>query len=98
MVVARMFGEAYVPSGLSDLHRYFRTYEPINFRKEKQEDGSVVAISTNFKYGSIIASAANEDELIEKIKDAILTAFDVPSSYAKEAAVRHTGEKEYAFA
>lgn len=93
-----LLGKASVPSGLSDLHHYFRTYDPINFRTEKQEDGSIVAISENFQYGSIITHAQNTNELNEKIKDAILTAFDVPSSYTQEAAIRRTDEKEYAFA
>ncbi len=93
-----LLGKASVPSGLADLHHYFRTYEPITFRMEKQEDGSIVAISENFQYGSIITHAQHTNELNDKIKDAILTAFDVPSSYAKEAAVRRTDEKEYAFA
>lgn len=93
-----VLGKASVPSGLSDLHHYFRTYGAIHFRTEKQEDGSLVAISENFRYGSIITRAQNADELSEKIKDAILTAFEVPSSYSKEAAVHRIGEQEYAFA
>lgn len=97
-VIKFMFGTTSVPIGLSDLHNYFRIYQPINFRVEKQEDGSLVAVSENFRYGSIIAHAKNPNELSEKIKDAILTAFEVPSSYAKEAAVHRTDEKEYAFA
>lgn len=97
-LIKLLLGKASVPSGLSDLHHYFRTYEPINFRTEKQEDGSIVAISENFQYGSIITHAQDTNELNEKIKDAILTAFDVPSSYAQEAAIRRTDEKEYAFA
>lgn len=93
-----LLGKSSVPSGLSDLNHYFRTYEAISFRTEKQDDGSLVAISENFRYGTIITSASNPTELDEKIKDAILTAFDVPSSYAKEAGVERTDEKEYAFA
>lgn len=97
-LIKLLFGTSSVPSGLSDLHHYFRTYEPINFHIEKQEDGSLVALSENFRYGRIITHAQNPIELNEKIKDAILTAFDVPSSYAQEAAVKRTDEKEYAFA
>ena len=96
--IARLFGESYVPSGLSDLNQYFRVYSDIHFRKEPQEDGSVIAVSDNFHYGTIIAHAQKSENLDEKIKDAILTAFEVPSSYAKEANVKRTNEKEYAFA
>lgn len=97
-IVARLFNESYVPIGLSDLNHYFRIYGAIHFRTEKQEDGLIVAISENFRYGSIITHAQNQNELSEKIKDAILTAFEVPSSYSKEAAVKQVGEQEYAFA
>ncbi|MFA6018087.1 MAG: hypothetical protein WCT28_03660 [Patescibacteria group bacterium] len=97
-IVARLFNESYVPVGLSDLNHYFRIYGAIHFHHEKQEDGSVVAISNNFRYGTIITHAQRLEELDEKVKDAILTAFEVPSSYAKEAGIRRTDEKEYAFA
>ncbi len=96
--IRSMLGKNVVPSGLAELNRYFRTYGPINFRPEKQEDGSIVAISENFRYGSIVTSGKNKHELDENIKDAILTAFEVPSSYAKEAEVHRVTEKEYAFA
>jgi hypothetical protein len=98
IIISRIFAQSYVPSGLSELNHYFRMYGPITFRHEKQEDGSIIAISNNFRYGSIITRAENAEQLDEKVKDAILTAFDVPSSYAKEAAVKRTDEKEYAFA
>ncbi len=97
-LIKLLLGKASVPSGLADLHHYFRTYDGINFRTENQADGSIVAISENFHYGSIITHAQNPSELNEKIKDAILTAFSVPSSYAKEANVRRTDEHAYAFA
>lgn len=93
-----LLGNKTYPSGLLDLNYYFRIYDPIIFQSEKQQDGSFVAFSTNFRYGSIITSAASEELLDDKIKDAILTAFEVPSSYAKEAAVSRQGEKGYAFA
>ena len=49
-------------------------------------------MSTNFRFGSIITSGKTREELDENIKDAILTSFDVPSAYAKEAAVKSVGE------
>jgi hypothetical protein len=93
-----MLGKDAVPSGLSELNCYFRIYGPINFRHEIQEDGSIITVSENFRYGSIITSAKDQNELEMNIKDAILTAFEVPSSYAKEAAVHRVSEQEYAFA
>ncbi len=91
-------GKNYVPAGLFELSQYFRNNEPIRFTFEKQEDGSFVAISNNFRYGSIITSASDEQSLDASIKDAILTAFEIPSSYAKQAGVKRVDEKEYAFA
>ena len=91
-------GKDAVPSGLAELNHYFRVYKQINFRHEQQEDGSLVAISENFHFGSIITAAKKPEELDENVKDAILTAFEVPSSYAKEAGIHRVGEKEYAFA
>lgn len=93
-----VLGSNIAPRGLVELNHYFRFYGPIKFQHEKQEDGSIIAISQNFRYGSIVTRAEREGELDEKVKDAILTAFEVPSSYAKEAGVRRVGEKEYAFA
>lgn len=103
-----LLGKSGVPSGLADLHHYFRMNGPIRFRYEPQDDGSVVAFSENFRFGSIITHAASPIELDEKIPDAILTAFEVPSSYIREAAIHRLSkektislqldEKEYAFA
>lgn len=95
-----LLGKNAVPSGLFELNQYFRWYGPISFRPEQQEDGSIVAISDNFRYGSIITHATTKEDLNEKIKDAILTAFDVPSSYAKEAKIQRVGteQENYAFA
>lgn len=92
-------GSSLSPSGLVELNKYFRIHGPIKF-EFKKEDGNIIAISTNFVYGSIITSAKNENDLDENIKDSILTSFDVPSSYAKEAGIRKVGsmEKEYALA
>lgn len=97
-LIRLLLGKDLVPSGLAELHQYFRSYGPIQFRYEKQEDGSFVAVSENFRHGSIVTHAGDRGALDSKIEDAILTAFEVPSSYASEAAVHRVGEKEYAFA
>ncbi len=95
--VARLLlGSTSVPSGLAELNRYFYLHGPIDFKFEKQEDGSYVALSDNFLYGSIITHAERLDQLDAKIKDAILTAFEVPSSYQKEAGVHRLMEGKYA--
>lgn len=79
-----LLGKNSVPQGLVELFRYTHNNGPINFKFEKLEDGSIVAKSTNFRWGSIITFAKNESEIDVKIKDAILTSFEIPSSYAKE--------------
>ena len=94
-----ILGSKSVPRELLELSNYFRSYGPINF--EFHKDGDVItAVSTNFRYGSIITSGKNKEELDENIKDAIMTAFEVPSSYKKEAKISNvnSNEKEYAFA
>ncbi|MFA6430018.1 MAG: hypothetical protein WCV84_06030 [Patescibacteria group bacterium] len=80
-----------MPSGLVELQKYFRNFGPITFSHHR-EDGMLVAVSQNFRYGSIVTFAENDRELDKKIQDAILTSFGIPSSYAKEAAIRREGE------
>ncbi|MDF1496971.1 MAG: hypothetical protein P1P90_02830 [Patescibacteria group bacterium] len=88
----------FVPMGLVDLQRYFRNYGNIEFKYEKQGEFNI-AISQNYNYGSIIASAKSMEELDDKIKDAILTSFKIPSAYKEEAAITRQGEAlEYAAA
>ena len=48
-----LFGKASVPRGLFELTQYFRHNDPINFKFEKGEDENTIAVSTNFRYGSI---------------------------------------------
>ncbi len=97
-LIRALIGKNAIPSGLFEMSRYFGLYRTINFHYERQQDGSIVALSTDFKHGSIITSGKDPKELDEKIKDAILTAFEVPSSYAKDVGVHREGETAYAFA
>lgn len=91
-------GKDFAPQGLVEINRYFRIYGPINF-DFKKEDGVIVGISQNFKYGSIITSGKNFEELDKNIKDAILSSFEIPSSYSKEANIKNINEhKMYALA
>lgn len=93
-----VLGRDFLPRELFELASYFRTNGNIHF-DFKKENGKIIAISTNFRYGSIITSGATPEELDKNIKDAILTAFDVPSSYAKEANIRNAKEEHsYAIA
>ncbi|MCF6276458.1 MAG: hypothetical protein L3J07_01270 [Candidatus Magasanikbacteria bacterium] len=89
-----------VPRELLELHDYFRLYNNIAFDFKKGKNGEQIAISNNFRYGSIITSGKNVKELDKNIKDAILTSFGVPSSYKKETKVYKVGKrsKEYALA
>lgn len=88
------------PRGLYDLSEYMRHYKVIRFNYSRNEDGSLTAVSENFRHGSIITSGRNEEELDKNIKDAILTSFEIPSSYAQEAKIIKEGAdaKEYALA
>lgn len=96
-VIKALLGKAAVPSGLVELNKYFRHFGPINFEHHK-EGSEIVSVSKNFKFGSIIAHGKNKKELDENIKDAILTSFEVPSSYKREAAIKKVGEAKDAYA
>ena len=95
-----LLGKTSVPRGLFELNQYFLHNEPINFKQEQGEDGNIIAISSNFRYGSIVTSAKTLEQLDKNIKDAIMTSFDIPSSFAKEAAIHKISDKqgEYAIA
>ncbi len=86
-----------VPAGLFELSQYFKNNDAIEFENKKEGD-VIIAISKNFRYGSIVTSAKDLNDLDKNIKDAILTSFDVPSSYAKEAGIRRVGAEERAYA
>lgn len=94
-----LLGKGSVPRGLHEWDRYVRNHHAINFDFHA-EGGLTVAVSTDFAYGSIVTSGRTPEELDQNIKDAIMTSFDIPSSYAKEAGIRRTGElsRQYAAA
>ncbi len=88
------------PKGLFELSEYMRHFGPIHFEYHKNEDGSITAVSQNFHQGSIVTSGKNQQYLEANIKDAILTSFEIPSSYVKEARIVKVGtqQQEYALA
>ena len=93
-----LLGSNSVPQGLVDLTKYFIHYESIRFDYKQDKDGWV-AISNNFQYGSIVTSGKDIKQLEKNIQDAILTSFEVPSSYLKDAGIHKVGkEREYAIA
>lgn len=97
-LLKKVWGNDIVPRGLYELNHYFRVYGPITFKRENN-NGEIIALSTNFKYGSIVTSGKTEQEIDKNIKDAILTSFEVPSSYTKEADLYKVGQTEaYALA
>ena len=96
-VIKAFWGNSVAPRGLLDLRDYFLNYGPITFKYEKS-DSKIIAVSTDFKYGSIITSGSDEKDLDKNIKDAILTSFEVPSSFAKEANIHKTDQKQEAYA
>ena len=77
---------------IGEFHEYFKHHGPINFRKEIRPDGTVFSYSTNFVYGSIITEGKSMEDVDLKIKDAILTAFEIPSVYADLAKVQAESE------
>lgn len=87
-------GPEMVPRELLELNQYFRLYGGINFDYKKNDEGYTVARSTNFRYGSIITSGKNEEEVDKNIKDAILTSFEIPSVYLKEAKIKKEGSEK----
>lgn len=99
---ALLDGKGFVPRELVELNQYFRRNGSINFTFKKEGE-SIIGVSTDFRYGSIVTFGKDSVEVDRKIKDAILTAFDVPSSYAKEANIINVGKeaaehKSYALA
>lgn len=96
-IIKALNGSKTVPIGLVEMQRYFRNYGPITFTPHKELD-ELVAVSNNFRFGSIIASGKSEEELDANIKDAILTSFEIPSVYAKEANIirEEKGSRQYA--
>lgn len=99
-LIRLLAGTDTVPRGLRELEHYFRCYGPIEFRCDAQSDGTFIAVSQGFRHGSIVTSGRTREELEANIKDAILTSFEVPSSYADEANVQRVGDQKsrYAFA
>lgn len=91
-------GHNVVPIGLVDLQKYFRHNDSIEFEREVLADGTIVARSVNFRQGSIVTTGRNEVEVDSNIKDAILTHFEIPSSYAKEAGIYRMGDKQEKYA
>lgn len=96
-IIKFIYGKKSVPLGLSEMNKYFYHNGPINF-DIKNEDGVFIAISKDYRLGSIIAEAKNMNELDENIKDAILTSFEIPSSYMKEAAINKVGDNQKSYA
>ncbi len=97
-LIKLLFGNSAVPRGLFELNQYFRHHGPIHFRNEQGEDGSIIAISENFRFGSIITSGKTPEELDKNIQDAILTSFSIPSSFAKEASIHKVGDTQEKYA
>ena len=86
-----------VPIELFELHKYFRFNGPIHFDFKKEGD-EIIAVSKDFRQGSIVTSAKTEKKLDENIKDAILTSFEVPSSYKKEAGLHKISQEAQVYA
>ena len=66
-----------------ELLEYFQCNNPIEFDVNYVND-KFIAVSKNFKNGSIVTSGINCRILNENIEDAILTSFEVPFLYFKK--------------
>ena len=99
-IIKKSLPKGVVPEELFELSEYFRNFGPIHFEQKKGDNDHLIVVSSNFRYGSIIASGKNNKELEKNIRDAILTAFEVPSVYKKEVNLHPVGkfEKSHAFA
>lgn len=87
----------YIPEGVLEWVRYSRDYGAIKFEFEKG-DGYILARSTNFRFGSIVTSGKDLKELDRNIRDAILTAFQIPSSFEDKAEIQRRDEERVAYA
>src|SRR3989344_5627669 len=91
-LIKGLSGKEFVPRGLAELYDYFRHNKVINFSFEKKSD-VIIARSTDFRFGAIVTSGRTMEEVDRNIKDAILTSFEIPSSYAKEAKIVSVRER-----
>lgn len=92
-VIKLIFGKSTHPAGLYESSEYFRHNGPIRFEIVK-EGSALIAKSTNFRCGSIITYGKTSEELDRNIKDAILTTFEIPSSYARLTDVQKVNSKD----
>ncbi len=99
-IIKFISGSDLVPRELLEVHDYFRLNKAINFEFH-EENGGIMAVSKDFRHGSIVTFGKNYKDLDEKIKDAILTSFDLPSAYKNEASIYNkdiNSKKEYVLA
>lgn len=92
-----VWGKNIVPRGLFELDKYFRTYGSVSFESKKEGD-VIIGISKDFRFGSIVTSGKSEEDLDKNIKDAILTSFEIPSSYSKEINIKKVGQEKEKYA
>lgn len=90
-------GSHLLPEEILAASEYFRHFGPIKF-EYKKENNLIIATSTNFQWGTIVTSGHNLRELDRNIKDAILTAFSVPSTYADKLQIHNVDERQKKYA
>lgn len=96
-LIKYLAGSDFLPEEVFEASEYFRHFSGINF-DIKEEDGLFIATSTNFRWGTIMTSGATLKELDRNIKDAILTAFSVPSAYADKLKIQNVDERQKKYA
>ena len=97
-LVVQAFVPDYRPKSLVELKDYFYHYHTINFDYHQGDNGRTIAVSNNFYNGSIVTSGNDKKDLDSNIKDAILTAFNVPSSYAGDAGITEESSRQGQYA
>lgn len=95
-IIKIAFGGDYISQEVKDAQEYFRDFD-ISF-DHHFEDGVIIAVSNNFRHGSIVASGKNYEELDDNVKDAIYTAFSIPSAYSDQVKLFKKGDKKISYA
>ncbi|MDO8686870.1 MAG: hypothetical protein Q7K11_01520 [Candidatus Berkelbacteria bacterium] len=96
-LIKYLSGSRFLPEEVLTASEYFRHFNAINF-DIKKDDGLFIATSTNFQWGTIATSGHSVRELDRNIKDAILTAFSVPSTYADKLKIHNVDERQKKYA
>lgn len=91
-VKSRFISEKEARERLDDLRIELGRGVEFQITRVDEDGGYYLAKSVNSSHGLIITSAEREEDLENKIKDAIFTAFEVPSQYCNPEDIEKVGE------